>query len=208
MTGVLYTCSLNCLCQCNLFSKSPKVGAGVSWNQSASFLKVIEVRINHSFWRDSFSVLNINEAFSCLQVYWKYILIVVAVPSKRVRIENDFQRTFVKLEILIEVYRAINYYGFTERETFSRLHFSLCRPSVFRQSAILSSPITCQFFSCATTWMEEEASLHNTKWLIHVNQCLHLRRFSGQFEQCNFMHFGRKKQQSCKEHPLTKNIRL
>ena len=49
------------------------------------------------------------------------------MPSKSVHMENDFQSTSVKLEVLIEVYRAINYCGFTEREKFLQISIQCVR---------------------------------------------------------------------------------
>jgi hypothetical protein len=83
-----------------------------------------------------------------------------------------------------------------EHAEFKSENFPHRRPAVFSQTAILSSLISHKFFHCSMTRMDEDTRLHNSKWLIPMNQYLHWtkdRFCSNYFElQCNFKSVGRK----------------
>jgi hypothetical protein len=82
-----------------------------------------------------------------------------------------------------------------EHAEFKSENFPRRRPAVFSQTAILSSLISQQIFHCSTTRMDEDTRLHNSKWLIPMNQSLRWtkdRFCSNYFELCNFKCVGRK----------------
>ena len=57
-----------------------------------------------------------------------------------------------------------------------KLEFPLRRPAVFSQTAILCSLNSRQIFHCSTTRIDADTRLHNSKWLIRVNQSPHLTK--------------------------------
>ena len=59
---------------------------------------------------------------------------------------------------------------------FKSEEFPLRRPAVFSQTVILSLLIHDNFVHCSTTRMDEDTRLHNSKWLIRVNQSPHLTK--------------------------------